>query len=81
MTSDLGAAWTEVEAALPYKRWGVTLTGDWEDGWVATAWSSLVAGQKHIEAASAEDHWGYTTIGTDTPAAALRALALKLRER
>ena len=66
---ELDRAWAEAEAALP-ERWSITLTrypaGTWPVN--ASAWNfegGVSAGQ--IEA------------GRDTPAAALRALAVKLR--
>jgi len=34
---ELGEAWAEAKAELPYQRWAVTLTGDWESGWEAGA--------------------------------------------
>lgn len=75
----LDAAWAAAEAALPYKRWHVTLSGDWEDGWEAEATSRL-AGEGGITVSTNESGWFHEPGGHRTPAAAIRALAVKLRE-
>lgn len=72
---DLAAAWAEAEAALPegWRLYGVQYTGD--EPWslrVWRAWAGLVP--------YGEDENPYRASVGYTPAAALRALAAKLRE-
>jgi hypothetical protein len=75
LPDSLDAAWAEAEAALPDKRWQVQLRGDWEEGW----------GAAYISASGSVDTntsgWFHDPDDHRTPAAALRALAAKLRER
>ena len=77
---ELGEAWVEAQAELPYQRWAVTLTGDWESGWEAEAQSSGVASEGNMRVATNAGGWGAQPGGHPTPAAAFRALAVKLRE-
>ncbi len=69
---ELGAAWQEAEAALPWKHsLGPSIYQDGKDGlWVAYAVERSLLRPMPV-----------TIKGFATPAAALRALAAKLRER
>jgi hypothetical protein len=73
-------AMTATMGAIPYKRWTITLDGDWEDGWVASATSRL-AGEAGIEVTTAGQGWGADRGGLPTPADALNALTKKLAAR
>lgn len=77
-TDDLGAALDDAIEAMPYKRWTLSLDGDWEDGWVATGASRLVGEMGRLVTTEGQG-WGADRGGLSTPAAALRALAAKLR--
>lgn len=65
--------------AMPWKRWTVTLHGDWESGWTATA-HSRPAGEAGITVESHESVWGYETIGEPTPEGAIARLRAALTE-
>lgn len=71
-------AWAEVESALPTKRYTVTLTGDWEDGWIATAEGSFAGGEKPWRVTTEGQGWGADRGGVPTPAAALDCLRAAL---
>jgi hypothetical protein len=65
---------------MPYKRWHVTLSGDWEDGWEAEATSRLAGGEGSVAVSTNESGWFHDPGGHRDMAAALRSLAAKLRE-
>ena len=82
VTDSLDAAWAEAEAALPE---GWTLGGvqrsnqrgqTKRQAYISTAWGGILAGQTAVLATPRGRRIAYG----DTPAAALRALAAKLRE-
>ena len=66
---ELDAAWAEVEAALPKGAWIAGLNR-WQTGWVATLGYGLSPSSYNLEDDSEP---------SPTPAAALRALAARLR--
>ncbi|HEY4895218.1 MAG TPA: hypothetical protein VII01_03935 [Solirubrobacteraceae bacterium] len=73
--TSLDAAWAEAEAALPEGWMGPSVAQNWKGRWYAYGYrhhEDAPANPGIVESANAEDH--------DTPAAALRALAAKLRE-
>ena len=71
---DRARALEELVAAMPWKRWTIVLTGDWENGWVAEAMSWAFGGP--VEAWP-KRRWMDTESGEPTPEAALA----KLREQ
>jgi hypothetical protein len=75
---ELDEALAEAEAALPYKRWTLTLEGDWEDGWIAYATSGPAGGAGAVAVTTRGQGWGADRGGLPTPASALRALVTAL---
>ena len=75
----LDEAWAEAEDALG-KRWEVSLHGNHDTGWYATAEAWWFAGGGYREVTTDTSRWGESYRGQPTPAAALHALAAKLRE-
>lgn len=70
-----------IEQAMPHKRWRITLQGDWEEGWYATAESwTLVPNDLYSSGTTrTNDAWG-EGYGHPTIEEAVAALAERMRQ-
>lgn len=65
---------------MPYKRWNLILSGDWENGWEAAAVSRLVA-EGGIEVSTNDSGFFHEAGGHRTAESALLELARRLLGR
>lgn len=78
-TMSLHQALEAALAAMPHKRWTLTLEGDWEDGWVASATSRSFGVAQYVEVTTEGQGWGADRNGAPTPHDALERLTALLK--